>query len=587
MVNSVQRSSWCTAVLMLSIGNASAQVPALPQPPLRQPLFTVIVTSQTTRATDQARAQHVSAVRASWRMRIDSASGGTLFGRQPSDIAVQYYTDGQMHIPVVRARMQLPRVIAAPSRLREGGMRGRTGVLPIAIAERASRQATMREFITSAAAFDGLSDSVGTPRLVERDSAGVALTVTATRHSRQLGDSVVNARPVRVVRDSTILSLEQSLLVPSRFSSAVGRDAQSLRGTIVGTRVVDIGTGRTVTMHDTVLLRGRMRTNDGYGGVTELPRYEYSVREVMVHDSLSAPQVGERFDMVRTPVRGAFTPETREAAIARLQTEPSIRARDSIRSAFRFLRDTVNIRRIVTHALAVGDTAAAAQWMTEDPYGSAYRLTLADWRNMREWLRSATVARRVGVDRELLAITLVDALTHAPPVLLSAAHLPVCEPAACLAMASDGSATALPLRAVALVAAMVTSPRDWTDSVIANAAHNPLLETRALWFARGTSSTAVASAKAPIPRPSATAGAWWYWLVGQDSAYLRSRNAAAMQTSRQRSSVVHSSSEVAAMSIRFAAVRTGQSYAAALHRQRALAADDSTRALWHAAAGNR
>ncbi len=574
-----QRSGWSATVFMLGAATANAQVPSRPQPPPRPPL-TVAVTSWTTRASDQAHARHVSSVFDSWQLRVDSAVNGTLFARQPIAVGVRYYTDGQLRIPIVRGQMQRPQVIAVPSRLREN-MFDRTGILPLPIAERASRLVAIREFITYAAVFDGVLDSVSTIEVVERDSAGVALRLTATRFPRVLGDSVLNSRPVRVLRDSTVIALEQSLPISSRFSSAVGGDVQSLRGTIVGRRVVDLGTQRTVAMHDTLLLTGRVRVDDGYGGVSDLPHYEYSVRDVTVRDSLSAPEVREPFDMVRT--RTPRTPQTgaeRDAAIARLLTASTIRARDSIRAQFRFPRDSTYARRIIAHALTIGDSAAAAQWMIQDAYDAQTRLTPSDWRVLRGWLRDAAAARRVGVDRELIAISLVDALTHAPPVLASAAQPAVCAPTVCRAMATDVAERSQPLRAVALVAAMVTSPRGWTDSVIANAARNPLLETRALWFARGTSTTAGASAKAPIPEPDANSQVWWFWLRGQDSAYTRSRSATAVAPLRARGSIANYSNDIAARSIRFAAVRTGHDYAAALRRHRLSADDDSSRALF-------
>ena len=311
-----------------------------------------------------------------------------------------------------------------------------------------------------------------------------------------------------------------------------------------------------------------------------------------LRDSLSPPFIREPFDIVRTNTSGpAPTAAQRDASVARLLTEPSIRARDSIRAAFRYPRDSASTRKIIGLALMVGDSAAAAQWMTDDLYSpNRPPLTLDDWRAIRRWLFDATAARRAGVDRELMAINLIDALTQAPPVLSSPTRLPICEPAVCRAIANDviGTtlpastlpASALPLRAVALVAAMVTTPRDWTDSVIANATRNPLLAARALWFARGTSSTAVASAKGSVPAPNAAASAWRYWSTGQDSAYLQSRAGAAVARPPARTSLVNYNTDKVATSLRFAEIRTGQSYTTALRRHRASATDDSTRALF-------
>ncbi len=580
---------WCTGVSLTDVATSSAQtVPPL-SPPQRQPVFTLVASSRTTTSVDESHARHISPIVTTWQVRVDSVVAGALFARQPTDVSIKYYTDGTMQIPIAQGWMQLPRVVPTPSRLRENGMFGRTGAsLPLPLAERVSRQSTIRDLITHAAAFDGLRVGVSTLHVADRDSAGtLALAMHTTRNHRVLRDSVVNARPVRLVRDSTNVTLEQTVLVPSRFTSVVTQEAQSLRGTIVGTRVVDLGTLRTIAMHDTVVLRGRVRTNDGYGATTNLPHYEYSVRDVTVRDSLSPPANREPFDMVRSSTpRPAQTAAQRDSSIAQLLTEPSIRARDSLRAQFRYPRDSASARRIVAHALTVGDSAAAAKWMTDDLYGpNRALLTMDEWRAIRRWLLDATAARRVGVDRELMAINLIDGLTYAPPVLSSSGRQPICEPATCRAMANDVRATALPvsalpLRAVALVAAMVTTPRGWTDSVIANATHNPLLATRALWFARGTSSTAAASAKAPIPEANDAPLVWHEWLTGQDSAYLRSRGPVTVVRTPRRSSLVNVNADQAATSIRFAEARTGQSYVTALRRHRAAATEDSTRALF-------
>ena len=583
----------CATVSVLGIAAASAQRLSPPSSPPRPPLFTLVASSSTTASIDQSHARHVSPIVTAWQMRVDSTVAGMLFARQPSDISVNFFTGGTMQIPLSQGRMQVPSVVPTPWRLRGTGLFGRAGaVLPLPLAERASQHSVVRDLITYAAAFDGLPTGASTLRVADRDSAGgIALTMTATRRHRMLRDSVVNARPVRLVRDSTTVTLEQTLLVPSRFTNVLARETHSLRGTIVGRRVVDLGTLRTIAMYDTVSLRGRVRTNDGYGGTTDLPHVEYSVRDGTVRDSLSPPFIREPFDIVRTNTSGpAPTAAQRDASVARLLVEPSIRARDSIRAGVRYSRDFAITRRIIAHALTVGDSAAAAQWMTNDLYSpNRPPLTLNDWRTIRRWLFDATAARRVGVDRELMAINLIDGLTQAPPVLSTPTRLPICEPAVCRAIANEVTtsalptslpASALPLRAVALVAAMVTTPRDWTDSVIANATRNPLLATRALWFARGTSSTAVASAKAPVPAPNAAARAWRYWLTGQDSVYLQSRVGAALARTPARTSFVNYNTDQVATSLRFAEIRTGQSYTTALHRHRASATDDSTRALF-------
>lgn len=171
----------CATVSVLGIA-ASAQTLLPPSSPQRQPLFTLVASSSTTASIDQSHARHVSPIVTTWQMRVDSTVAGVLFARQSSDISVKFFTDGTMQIPLTQGRMQMPRIVPTPSRLRANGLFGRAGaVLPLPLAERASQHGVVRDLITFAAAFDGLPTGAGTLHIADRDSAG---TLAARRIQR-------------------------------------------------------------------------------------------------------------------------------------------------------------------------------------------------------------------------------------------------------------------------------------------------------------------------------------------------------------------------------------------------------------------
>jgi hypothetical protein len=452
-------------------------------------------------------------------------------------------------VPIRDGAFQAPTFVMQPQPSRPYFDFGRTGgSLPLSQREQVGKHATTRTLIELAALFESEPIDGVTNRRVTHfaDSSGdVHLRIDAVRVSRTLRDTVVNGRPARMVRDSTSLTVSHAYAVPARFVDRVTRTSEVVRGTITGVRLVDAESHRAFVMHDTLVLRGTMESDDGLGGRIRGPLFIRTIRESTLRDSVwQAAYPREPFDMVRYD--GA------------------------------------------SRSLAASDTGSVLALLSGEAASARRALSADDYRLIRRALGDASTAFRTGVDRELMVVNLIDALLSRPPVLASSPlrrdEAAACTVDACRAMASDAAARGnVFLQAVGLVAAMVTSPRQWTDSVIKYSTTNPFLNGRALWFARGTASTAVASAKAPIPNPDAPHDAWMYWLRGEDSAYVRVRDAdtamrrIAANMNRPRSLQVD---DHAASAIRFAEARTGRDYAAAFRRGRETATADSTRALY-------
>ncbi|MEO7521502.1 MAG: hypothetical protein ABIW79_06760, partial [Gemmatimonas sp.] len=364
----------------------------------------------------------------------------------------------------------------------------------------------------------------------------------------------------------------------------------------------DAESHRAFAMHDTLVMAGTYEADDGFGGRVRSPLFIRAVRETSLRDSVwQAASPREPLDMVRYdgPRPGAPDASQRDSLLALLPNVKSLATRDSIRGMLLAGGWSTFWPRVAAASLAAGDTGTIVDLIGTNAARAMQAVSVSDYALVRQALVDATSAFRFGVDRELLAVNLIDGLLWRPPVLsqpVSASPGTIadgrvaCMTAACEAMARDAlDRSSLPLQAVGLVAAMVTSPRQWTDSVIKYAAINPFLARRALWFAQGTSTDAVASAKDPIPAPDAPYSAWMHWMRGEDSAYVRARDAdagmrqaaanLAATMNRPRPIIV---SEGAATAIRFAEVRTGLRYADAFRRARDTASSDSSRALYNA-----
>ncbi len=584
-----------TLVLLPSIGVAQDTTAR----PRSQPLAVVRVNGSVVRAPDSSHAAHIPVGYGdwiNWGMRVDSAPAGVLHST-----ATFFEPAGANALATIRIPLQLgvlgePTITTRPRPLPPLTYGGQRAELPSAEAERVATHAYMRQLLEVGALFE--SAPVGGTRVRRTrysDGAGnVALIFDALRTSRTLRDTTVSGRQAYIVRDSTAVEIEHVTLRPSRFHKAVARIKESVRGTILGIRLVDAETGRTFNMQDTLALQGRILTDDGLGGQFGSPLVIRSVRQSSLLDAFwQAALPREALDMVRydAPRAQPLTLAHHDSLFALLDTASALTTRDSIRARLLSQRDPDAPRdstiwpRVRTRSLTIGDTASVIRARLGNP-----SIDTADYRVMRAPLADAETAFRQGVDREVLALGLIDELLRKPPVLRAEAETPVCLPEACAAMREDAGHGQPGLQAVGLVASMVTEPRVWTDSVIKYAATNPFLVTHALRFAQGVASGpnsgGGAGARAAIPAPDASYDAWRHWLVGLDSSYVQALRAdtARLRIAQRIQGTPRpiQASPQAAVAIRFTQVRTGLDYEAALRRHRDTTSADSARALFDA-----
>lgn len=582
----------------LALAQADVARPA--RETVRPPFAIVRVAGTVARAPDSRRAAFIPTLsrdQLSWSMRVDSATSGAWYVTEPLYQPAGANAVATVRIPAEQGVLGLPSLSTRPRPTSIMSRVGRTGAeLPSAEAERVATHAFIRRLLETGALFE--SDpprSTGVRHTRYADGAGdIALTIDAVRSSRTLRDTSVLGRRVHMVRDSTAISIEHATLVPSRFHSNVERTRESLRGTIVGIRLVEAETHRAFQMDDTVAMQGTLVSDDGLGGRFRSPLLITSTRRATLHDAFWQSTVArEPFDMVRYDAARPqpLTSARRDSLFLRLDAARALGTRDSVRAMLLALgapdasRDTTIWPRVRARSLAIGDTASTIAGLRDGALNSGRSISAEDYHMLRPSLADAVTAFRLGVDREVLALDLMHFLMRAPPVLAAPGAPPMCAPNACAAMRADARSSQPGLQAVGLVAAMVSEPRIWTDSVLRYAATNPYLATRARWFAEGVASTAVASAKAPIPEPDAPYDAWRHWLTGRDSSYERSLRTDTMmlRLSRQmnRPRPIQASSEAAA-AIRFAQVRTGRDYLASLRAYRDTTGADSARALFNA-----
>ena len=505
-------------------------------------------TALNVRTTSESRVTSSPRSRSDVSTRVDSVSGATLYVRQP--LGMPERAIATVAIPVLQSKFQTPEFSVAylSARPNFGPLRG-VDVVSRDDLERVAVHAKMREWIELGALFEGLpAGSALDTRVVHYDdgSGDVRLNINAERRSAALRDTVIQGRSAVVVGDSTTIALTHSFLRPSRLTAAVGRSSETLRGTIIGTRYVDSESQIVFAMEDTVRLTGTTRFDDGYGETIESPLVLESIRKSSVKDSLWQQLIPQpTFDIVRSAA-------------------PAERAES-------------------------GDTASIVDLAIINARTTERSLTAGDVELLELVLGDQRVAFRTGVDREHVALNVIDLLLAQPPSIARGDERVSCTADACelLLGLARGAANSVPLRAVGLVAAMVISPSIWTDSVITYSSGNPLLGSRALWFAQGAATYAVASAKLPIPAPGSSYSDWIRWYaapnneyenwVASDSAMSRARASMAMRPGKTNAVTV---SDQAALAVRFAAARTGLNYAESFRRALASATSDSARSFY-------
>ncbi len=568
--------------------------------PAGVPFAIVRVTGTSVLAPNEDRARHIApglSGRIEWSMRIDSAPGDVLYAEQALYQPAGANALAMVQIPVDGGVLQPP-VINTRTRptslwLTIGRERAE---LTSEQAERVAVHAHMRRLIETGAVFESEPEGgSGVRRTQYSDGDGdVALTIDARRTSRTLRDTTVAGRRALIVRDSTALTVRHSTLVPSRFHQAVATIRESVQGTIVGVRLVDAQTHRTFLMHDTLVMRGTIESDDDMGASFSSPLFVRSTRESMLHDEFwQAAMPREQFDILRYDAQRAspLVESSVDSLLNVLYSAQSLGHRDSIRAVLVAIGASDATRaetlwpELRARSLTVGDTASVISLLVQQVRSGVLSISTPDYALMRPSLVDAEAAFRHGVDREVLALTLMDVLMQKPPVLAAENERQICLPDACAAMRADAQSAQPGLQAVGLVAAMVTLPRVWADSIVSYASSNPFLSSRALPFAMSASSYGVASAKAPIPAPDASYEEWRHWLMGRDSSYVQALRADTTRPVQARSMLEPRAVDVspqAVTAIRFAEASTDLDYTTALRRHRDTTRADSARALFDA-----
>lgn len=553
-----------TSALLGTCGSLAATVlPAQPalsavRAPIRGPHAEIEVRIHSQVGVSAPEAGRLAPSLSRYEIRLDSLVNGGWHIREVPSGSLGVFGPLQVRLEQRNGTLATPRITPTPmARARWATMGAEIPPIDTATAWWIARHELVRRYLTAPPMFDAPPDA-GVARRSQSgytsDHAGLRLTIQLERVSRLLRDTVHEGSPARLVRDSASFTLSHATLVPATYVPLAADRREQVRGTIIGVRIVPRGSVHAVHAADTLVLHGSLVLHDGAGDTLRTPLFERHVREAVWLDSLAVLRKrAQPFDVA------TLTPTTMKAAAATVSGPPPLDTRDT----------AAVIRRHLSYA-----------------YGDPM-ITHAEWAVLRSLLSDSQRAFRWRADRGILAVHIMDQLKHSPPVLAPTLQRTACEPAACRAMMRDVRARSAALRAVALVAAMVSEPRVWTDSVLHHAAHNPYVATARL-FAIGSSTDAIAGAHLPIPAPHAEEAEWRAWLLGENPEYARSLASDTMMTriralsgmaARPRTVQVGAFAE---MSLRFASVRTGSDYFAALRRRYHEAATDSTRRFFAA-----
>lgn len=413
--------------------------------------------------------------------------------------------------------------------------------------------------------------------------------LTGRRHSRIVGDTLIDGRPYWIVRDSAAVVLSESWTRAERTLDTMVVHERRGEGTIAGRYVHDPSVDLFISREDTIRLAGDVALHYPDGRTFRVParyerhrswlRYEAAAAAARREETLEA-MMSRRSGMLRLP---ADELETRlragDGALVDSLVEVWHRSRDPAER--RRLRGLISMGRPADRsfetrlnelALEAGDTAAVLRQVQSTP--SADRpLRVVDLERLLPLLRDPAVALAFGVESDFLYGGLRESLLRAPPAVFpDLASLP-CEPQACRLLAAQSESEGDPrLRDLGLIARFALDPRGGEAAILRREQEGSAMVRPAAQLLRGVGATWALAAQLPLPREDAPWRDWLAWMGG-----TRTDLPAPPSTLPANSLRFESSHRLA---ILFFEARTGRPVVQELHRRHDTAPSDSARLVF-------
>ena len=372
---------------------------------------------------------------------------------------------------------------------------------------------------------------VWTDTIARTASDGLFLhSITGTRVSRVVRDTVVSGRRLWVVRDSAAIRYEHTGRSRERTLDTTVVESRIGTGTVRGVHLMDSDLRLFRWRVDTTRVQGEavlqypdgrsFRTPARYEEIGRWMLYDGRAYQTFVAERDSA-SMRESEGLVRVPSN---------ALEQRLQAGDTV-ARDSLVREWRRTSDPDTAERIfsalrswlhdkqsyvaLTHMrIALGDTVF---WHDELARMFGKEIDTSDVPVMLGFMNDPSIPWAFHRSGDALYERLAEALTTFPPAVLARGERAPCVPAACRLLADQWRTAREPrLRDLGLVALFATDPRRWGDTVLAiDVRQHPLLaSSKAL--AMGVDVMRDAASNASLPPPGSDARAWRDWTEGVD-----------------------------------------------------------------------
>ena len=370
-------------------------------------------------------------------------------------------------------------------------------------------------------------------------------TLRGVRVSTLLGDTLVEGRRLRRVRDSAWVRLTERRVERDATLDTTVTIERAVEGVVVGRQLYDPVGGHFLARDDTAALAGEAVLRFPDGRSFRVPIGYERTRRWTVHEPGAGAERWAELDAAerraaRTPPLPSDHPPSRIALgdTALLHAQLRQRRRDRV-------------------PVDASDMRAMLAFMDDPGLGLAFDVH----------------------GGELYAHLRTALLDRPPAVTPDTARWP-CTPDACRLLAAQWPRTSEPrLRELALIAAATLDPRRWADTVLAHAGSR-FLEP-AVQLVRGVGEMSPRPTSRPMPPTDAGWRAWRDWIESPESTgAARARPAAAAADRELAAGATHE------RAIRFHEAMTGRDIARELRAIAAAAASDSARlvtgALLHA-----
>lgn len=374
---------------------------------------------------------------------------------------------------------------------------------------------------------------VDTVRL-ETTGGGNRQALHGVRTSTLLGDTIVDGRRFRIVRDSMAAHYEETALIRDYTFEAWAEVTRVVDGVVRGRHLYDPRSGLFATRSDTMILAGSMALANPDGGRFTVPaRYE-RMRTLTLYDEASWDALVAERRAQRSAQMGGMVVLPGDSLQARLRRGDTI-ARDSLLDEWHRAADPderVQLQRILTQwggagirermnelALDAGDTAFA----TANEFGER-RVDPSVIERLLPVLANPVVAleRGMGVSsiRSLPYERISSPLLNSPPFITADTAQWGCVPAICRVLATlADTATESRLRDVGLLARFVMDPVAHQDAVRRRVGEGSVLLRPAVQLLDGVGARWAAASKAPLPPEGADWRMWLEWMSGRDPDY--------------------------------------------------------------------